>query len=67
MSAGTTQRQQRRADMHGHCLWLLDKAGPEYAMTAADWYEANEPWHLDGLGKRIRADIEKRRLHDPDQ
>ena len=53
--------------MHGHCLWLLDKAGPEYAMTAADWYEANEPWHLDGLGKRIRADIEKRRLHDPDQ
>ena len=47
--------------MLAYCLKLLEQTDPIYAMHAADWYEQNEPWFLDGLGARIRKEIEKRR------
>lgn len=46
--------------MLAYCLKLLDQSDPLYAMDAADWYEALEPWFLDGLGNRIRKEVEKR-------
>lgn len=55
-------RASRRREMHDYCRKLLEQAGPEYAMWAADFYEKLEPWHLDGLGARVRQDIEKRRM-----
>jgi hypothetical protein len=60
-------RAERRAEMLAHCLDLLERAGAEYAMWAADRYEALEPWFLDGLGKRVRKEVEKRReaSHSP--
>jgi hypothetical protein len=56
-----TPRAERRAEMLAWCLNLLERAGPEYAMHAADRYEANEPWALDGLGRRVRKEVERRR------
>lgn len=52
----------RRKAMWTHCLFLLERAGDEYAMTAADWYEANEPWSLYGLGARMRQEVESRQV-----
>ena len=54
-------RAARRKEMLAYCLKLLEQSDPNYAMHAADWYEANEPDWLDGLGARIRKEIEKRR------
>jgi hypothetical protein len=46
--------------MLAHCLWLLERAGSQYAMWAADWYEANDPDWLDGLGQRLRKEVADR-------
>lgn len=57
-------RAARRKEMLAYCLKLLEQSDPIYALHAADWYEALEPWHLDGLGARVRREIEKRRAAD---
>lgn len=57
-------RAARRKEMLAYCLKVLDQSDPIYAMHAADWYEANEPQDLDGLGQRVRREIEKRRAAD---
>lgn len=59
--AGFTSREERRKEMLSHCLFLLEMAGDEYAIDAADWYEKREEFNLAGLGKRIRQEVEKRR------
>ena len=45
-----------RKQMLAHVLNLA-KLGKENAIEAADWYEKNEPWHLHGLGDRVRKDL----------
>lgn len=44
-----------------HSLWLLDRAGPEYAMHAADKAERESEGVLKGLGARVRKEIAERR------
>lgn len=53
-------RVTKRKEMLAYCLKLLDRTDPAYAMWAADFYEALEPWFLDGLGQRVRWEIERR-------
>lgn len=53
--------KQRRRDMLAYCLKVLDQAGAEYALWAADWYEKNEPEVMVGLGARMRKEVERRR------
>jgi hypothetical protein len=60
-ASGCITREERRKEMLAYCLQLLDQADTVYAMSAADFYEKGEPWHLDGLGRRIRKEIEERR------
>lgn len=50
-----------RKDALEHSLWLLDTAGREYALQAADEAENTSEGVLAGLGKRLRQEIEKRR------
>lgn len=40
-----------------HYLWVLEKAGPEYVMHAADEAEKHSEGVLRGLGVRVRAEI----------
>lgn len=49
-------RHAYRQKMLAHCM-ALAQLGHECAMAAADWYEENEPWHLDGLGARVRKQL----------
>lgn len=42
-----------------HLRWVYTRAGREYTLHAAAWYEANEPW-LAGLAAKVRAGIESR-------
>lgn len=53
-------RAQTRSEFFAHCLWLLERAGRDYAIHAADWYEKTLPDWLSGLGARIRREAEKR-------
>lgn len=48
-----------RSQMHAHLTQFVACGQDEYAISAADWYEANQPDILDGLGRRIRRDIER--------
>lgn len=57
-----TVRSQYRKGMLDYCLWLLERAGSQYAMHAADWYEAQDRDWLVGLGQRIRNEVAKRRV-----
>jgi hypothetical protein len=49
-----TYRQQ----MLAHCMKLAEMDAA-YAVTAAGWYEQNEPWILYGLEDRVEKDIAK--------
>ncbi len=49
-------RTTYRRTMLAHCL-LLAQLGEECAMAAADWYEANQPDILDGLGAKVRQKL----------
>lgn len=51
-----------RTEALSHSLWLLEKAGPEYAMEAADQAERLSGGVLKGLGARVRRTIEESRL-----
>lgn len=62
-AVGSISREERRKEVLAHCLLFLER-DPEYAMYAADWYEKNEPWSLDGLGQRVRREVEKARLRE---
>lgn len=43
-----------------HVRWLYEQAGKEYAIHAAGWYEANEPWCLAGMREKVRRAIDKK-------
>lgn len=48
-----------RKDALAHCLWLLERAGLEYALDAADRAERQSEGVLAGLGARVRQSAEK--------
>ncbi len=50
---------ERRRQVLRHCLWLASR-DPAYAVHAAGWYEANEPWLLNGLADKVQQAIAKR-------
>ena len=60
-------RAQYRKDKLAHCLRFLAVGDEKYALHAADWYEALEPWHLNGLGRAVRQEIEKQLLEKLDE
>jgi hypothetical protein len=45
--------QEFKRKTYRHCLWLIAKAGKEYAIWAAGWYEDNGSGMLDGLTAKI--------------
>lgn len=50
-----------RKDALAHSLWLLEAAGQEYALEAADAAERRSEGVLVGLGARVRRTIEEQR------
>lgn len=50
-----------RKDALAHSLWLLETAGQEYALDAADSAERRSEGVLVGLGARVRRTIEEQR------
>lgn len=51
-----------RKDALAHYVEMLDKAGPECAMYAADEAERKSEGVLSGLGAKVRAVIAERRV-----
>lgn len=49
-----------RREMLRHCLWML-ASDVEYALDAADRYERESEGVLEGLGAKVRAEIERKR------
>jgi hypothetical protein len=50
-----------RKDAVNHHLWVLEKAGPEYAMDSADRAEKASEGVLKGLGQKVRKVIAEQR------
>lgn len=47
---------QRKAQLLQACLdWI--PVDPAYAVTAAAWYERNEPWLLENLERKVRRAV----------
>lgn len=51
-----------RKDALAHYVEMLETAGPEYVMHAADQAEKNSEGVLSGLGAKVRAVIAERRV-----
>lgn len=51
-----------RKAMLAHCIWLIDAAGEQYALSVAQDYEGKSEGVLSGLQARIVREIEKRKL-----
>ena len=51
-----------RKTMLAHCISLIDRAGKEYALWAAQDYESKSEGVLQGLRARIVKEIEQRRM-----
>lgn len=43
-----------------HLRWVYERAGREYTVAAAKWYEMNESWDLAGMTEKVRKAIEKK-------
>lgn len=51
-------------ELWAHLKWVYEMAGREYAVSAAGWYEFNEPWSLAGLQEKVRRAIQKKEAAD---
>jgi hypothetical protein len=47
-------------EMWAHLRWVYERAGREYTVWAAGWYERNEPWFLAGLQVKVQRAIERK-------
>lgn len=52
--------KQRRL---AHCLAMAE-LDPEYAIYAAGWYEALEPWYLENLQRKVRQEVARRQANE---
>lgn len=48
----------RKHQLLAHCL-ALAKLDPEYAVTAAQFYEALEPWLLENLTAKVKQELRR--------
>jgi hypothetical protein len=51
-----------RKDALNHHLWVLEMAGPEYAIDSADRAERASEGVLKGLGAKVRKVVELQRV-----
>ena len=49
---------EHKALILAHCLWMA-QLDPEYAIHAAGWYEANQPWLLKNLQAKVRQAVRR--------
>lgn len=53
--------QQFKQKIYRHCLWLIAKAGKDYAIWAASWYEENGAGMLYGLTAKVTEKANEQR------
>ena len=55
---------EHKARILAHCLWMAE-LDPEYAIHAAGWYEANQPWLLTNLQAKVRQEVRRQQAGQP--
>ena len=56
---------EHKAEILRHCLWMAER-DPEYAIHAAGWYEANQPWLLTNLRRKVEQAVRRARAAKED-